>query len=80
VNAFTFTGQIDSKGRITVPSRIRNRLNLENGDEISLSISSAEIIIEEVESYQEALELIELLGSVKSFSYSNGVVEVIVDE
>ena len=80
MNAFTFTGQIDSKGRITVPSRIRNRLNLENGDEISLSISSAEIVIEEVDSYQEALELIELLDSVKSFSYSNGVVEVIVDE
>lgn len=75
--AFTWTGQLDSKGRITVPSRIRNKLDLCKGDEVTLSVTSTKVVIEEVGSYQEAVEFIRSLDSVKSFSYSDGVVEVI---
>ncbi len=80
MNAFTFSATLDSKGRITVPSRIRKRLNLGKGDEISLSLSSTQVVVEEVGSYREALEFINSLDSVKSFSYEDGVVEVTISD
>lgn len=80
VGAFTFSATIDSKGRITIPARIRNRLGLEEGDEVSLSLNASRVVVEQVNSYQEALELIEQLDNVQSFSYNEGIVEVVVDE
>jgi len=75
-----FSAQLDSKGRITIPSRIRNRLGLENGDEIALGLESRRVIREEVSSYRKALQFIRKFDSIQSFSFSEGVVEVILDE
>lgn len=76
----SFSGSIDSKGRVTIPARIRNRLGLEKGDQVSLTLNASNVIVEEVDSYREALELIQSLGDVESFSYSYGKVEVVLDE
>lgn len=81
--AFTkisFSGKIDSKGRITVPARIRNKLGLENGDKISLSLESGKIISKEFNSDKEVLEYLSSLENVKSFSFDRNVLEVVLDE
>ncbi|MFB6191404.1 MAG: hypothetical protein ABEJ64_03160 [Candidatus Nanohaloarchaea archaeon] len=70
---------MDSKGRITVPACLRNRLELEEGEDISLTLVDYEVIAEEVGSYREALEFIRSLDSVESFTYREGVVEVVLD-
>jgi len=83
VAAFTkisFSGKIDSKGRITVPARIRNKLGLENGDKISLSLESGKIISKDFTSEEEALEFLSSLENVKSFSFDGNVLEVVLDE
>ena len=82
MEAFTcrFSGQIDSKGRVTVPARIRKRLELEKGDQIVLQLDSSKVVQKEVGSYRKALSFIEQFESVFSFSFSDDVVEVVLDE
>lgn len=75
METFTFQTGIDSKGRITVPSSVRNKLGLQQGDQVTLSIGDSEVIRKEV-SRSEAIKLINSLDA-ESFSYSNGVLEVI---
>jgi len=82
VAAFTkisFSGKIDSKGRITVPSRIRNRLDLEKGDKVSLQLNSSKVVRKSFDSKVEALNYISTLSSVESFSFEDGVLEVVLD-
>lgn len=85
VGAFTasseisFQAKIDSKGRITVPAEIRERLSLEKGDSIPFKLAASRVIVEEVGSRDEALRFIESFDSVRSFSYEAGVVEVVLD-
>jgi AbrB family looped-hinge helix DNA binding protein len=74
-----FSGKIDSKGRITVPARIRDKLNLESGEKISLKIESRKVIQREFDSEQEALSFISGLEEVKSFSYNGKFLEVVLD-
>lgn len=74
------TGQLDSKGRVTVPARIRNKLGLEKGDKIFLRLESSNIIQREVEDYRQALRFVSQFESVSSFSFNEGVVEVALDE
>lgn len=74
-----FSAQLDSKGRITIPARIRNRLDLEKGDRISLRLESKKLVQEEVENYREALRFVNKFESVSSFSYTEGTVEVILN-
>lgn len=76
---FTFSGKLDSKGRITVPSRIRNRLQLEKGNRISLEIRSDRVVRKEVENEEEALQILSDFESVKSFQYSDGLLEVVLN-
>jgi len=75
-----FSGKIDSKGRITVPARIRNKLGLENGDQISLGLESGKVISKDFTSEEEALEFLSSLENVKSFSFDGNVLEVVLDE
>jgi len=76
---FTFSGKLDSKGRITVPSRIRNRLQLEKGNRISLEIRSDRVVRKEVENEEEALQILSDFGSVKCFQYSDDLLEVVLN-
>jgi hypothetical protein len=55
-------------------------LNLSKNEEISLSIQSRKVVREEVGSKQKALEILSETDSVKSFSYSEGVLEAVVNE
>lgn len=75
-----FSGRIDSKGRLTVPASIRNRLNIEDGDEISIRLESRKIIREEFGSNSEALNFVKGLDNVKNFSFDGEVLEVVLDE
>jgi AbrB family looped-hinge helix DNA binding protein len=75
-----FSVRLDSKGRITVPSKVRDRFSLEAGDKVSLCVSSPQVLVREVGGRREAIEVVESLDSVKSFSYYSGILEVILDE
>jgi AbrB family looped-hinge helix DNA binding protein len=75
-----FSACLDSKGRITVPSQVRDRYSLEAGDRVSLCVSSPQALVREVGGRREAIKVVESLGSVKSFSYRSGILEVILDE
>lgn len=80
--AFTsveFSGRIDSKGRITIPSRIRDKLGLNSGDQVKLSVSSAEVVRKRFSSENEALSFLTGLENVESFSFDGEVLEVIID-
>jgi AbrB family looped-hinge helix DNA binding protein len=86
VNVFTeglpevsFSASLDSKGRITVPARIRNKLDLEKGDEISLILDSDNLIRKSFSSKSKALEYISSLEDVKSFSFDGEVLEAVLD-
>ncbi|MFB6116376.1 MAG: AbrB/MazE/SpoVT family DNA-binding domain-containing protein [Candidatus Nanosalina sp.] len=74
-----FSARIDSKGRVTVPARIRNRLDLEKGDELRLSLESCKVLRKEFSSKAEALEFLSGLEDVKEFSFSSGVLEVVLN-
>lgn len=74
-----FNGTLDSKGRVTVPARIRNRLQLKKGDEVSLKIRSQRTIRKEFSSKRDALNFLSGLDGVKSFSFNGKVLEVIID-
>lgn len=73
-----FSAAVDSKGRVTIPARIRDRLSIQPGDEIYLGLSPSTLIVEEVGSREEALRFIESFDSLRSFSYEAGVVEVLL--
>jgi AbrB family looped-hinge helix DNA binding protein len=75
-----FSARLDSKGRITVPSQVRDRFSLEAGDRVSLCVSSPKVLVREVGGRREAIEVVESLDSVKSFSYCSGILEVALDE
>lgn len=75
-----FSGSIDSKGRVTVPSRIRNRLGLETGDRIEVSVRNCRIRKKTASSFEEAKAFIEQFSSVESFSFDGENVEVVLRE
>lgn len=81
--AFTnvsFSGKTDSKGRITIPSRIRDKLGLGSGDRVNLSLESSEVIRKEFDSQNDALEYLSGLENVESFNFDGEVLEVILNE
>lgn len=81
--AFTqvcFSGKIDSKGRITIPSRIRKKLGLEAGDELEVSVRNCEVKSRKVSGFEEAKAFVEQFSAVESFSFDGEVVEVVLRE
>jgi AbrB family looped-hinge helix DNA binding protein len=78
VAAFTYTGQLDSKGRVTVPSRIRKKLGLEAGDELRISVENAEVRSKKASSFEEAKAFVESFSDVESFSFDGEQVEVVL--
>ncbi|MFB6203159.1 MAG: AbrB/MazE/SpoVT family DNA-binding domain-containing protein [Candidatus Nanohaloarchaea archaeon] len=78
MDAFTFTGQVDSKGRVTVPAEIRDRLGIERGDEVRLELSGTTVLRREVDR-REAVEIVDSLDA-EEFTYSRGVLEVVLNE
>jgi AbrB family looped-hinge helix DNA binding protein len=87
VNVFTeglpevsFSASLDSKGRITVPARIRNRLGIDKGDEIVINLKSKNVVKRQFETKDEALEFLSELGEVESFSFDGDTLEAILDE
>jgi len=75
---FTCSCRLDSKGRVTLPCRIRQKLGLEAGDELEISVRGSKIKRKEVSSFDEAKAFIEDFSEVKSFSFDGEVVEVVV--
>lgn len=75
-----FSGRIDSKGRITVPSNVRGKLGLEKGDRVRLALQSGTVIRKEFSSKKEALEFLKGVEEVKSFSFDGEFLEVFVCE
>ena len=76
--SINFSGKLDSKGRITVPSRIRDRLGLERGDEIDISVRNCQVKKRKVSSFEEAKAFIEDFSGVESFSFDGEMVEVVL--
>jgi AbrB family looped-hinge helix DNA binding protein len=77
---FTCSAQLDSKGRITVPSRIRNNLGLETGDSIKITVEKVEVRSKQVSGFEEANNFIDSFSSVESFSFDGKTVEVVLSE
>lgn len=75
----TFSGTLDSRGRITVPARIRNRLGLGDGDTLSLQLNSRDVVRKEFSDEQEAIRFVSSLEDVKSFSFDGQMLEVIIN-
>ena len=76
----TCSGRLDSKGRITVPSRIRDGLGLEKGDEVSLTLSAVRTVRKDFSSKKKALKFLSQLEGVKSFSFNGESLEVMIRE
>lgn len=81
MEAFTpvkFSAKLDSKGRVTIPSRVRKKLGLEAGDSLRISVENAEVRREKASSFEEAKAFVEGFSSVESFSFDGEVVEVVL--
>ena len=74
------TARLDDKGRVTIPSEVRNRLNLDQGDQVRLQIETGTVILKDFSSKEKALEYLSEKSEIKSFSFENGVLEVILDD
>lgn len=75
-----FSAELDSKGRVTIPAEIRKRLGLEPGDRVSLELESGRVLRKEFSSKSEALQYLEELENVRSFSFSSGTLEVVLGD
>jgi AbrB family looped-hinge helix DNA binding protein len=73
-----FSAELDSKGRVTVPAEIRDRLGLEPGDSVSLELKSGRVLRKSFSSKSEALRYLEELENVMSFSFSGNELEVVL--
>lgn len=56
MNASTDDRQLDSKGRITIPKSIRERLNLTAGDHVDIAVEDDAVIIRSQISREEFVE------------------------
>ncbi len=75
----SFSAKIDSRGRITIPARIRNGFGLEEGDEVTLKLSESDRIRKKIDSRSEALKFISGIDrEVESFSYNGEFLEVVL--
>lgn len=77
---FTFVASLDSKGRLTVPSEVRKKYDLERGDTFRISLESIEVEEVEVAGVEEAQEVLQELEDVEWFFYRDGVLEVVLDD
>lgn len=75
-----FSGKLDSKGRITIPARIRNKLSIEDGDQMLLGVESTTVVQKEFESEKDALEFLSGLEGIEQFGFSSGILEVVLNE
>ena len=75
----TFSATVDSKGRITVPSTVRDSNNIEPGDNVTLSLPEVKVKEFEVSGRNEALQILEELENVQEFSYSGNKLKVVID-
>lgn len=75
-----FSAQLDSKGRITIPARIRKRLNLQKGDQVPLALNGNRVVRKEFSDKEEVLEFISKLREVESFNFDGEVLEVVLSE
>jgi AbrB family looped-hinge helix DNA binding protein len=75
-----FSATLDSKGRVTVPSEVRDRIGLEPGDKISLSLDSTRVLSKSFSSKEEAMEFPAGIEEVESFSFSSGMLEVVLSD
>jgi hypothetical protein len=53
---------------------------LDKGDRISLQLESRKLVHKQVESYEEAIQFVDRFESVRSFSFSEGAVEVVLND
>ena len=75
----TFSATLDSKGRLTVPARLRSSLGLEAGNEVKLVLANVSIKRYQANNLQEALEIISQLDNVQEFSFADGQLKVVRD-
>lgn len=78
--AFTWTSKIDSKGRVTIPARIRNKLNINEGDKLKLSLEDAKVIENEFDSSEEALDFLSSLDDIESYSFDGETLKVVIKD
>ncbi|MFB6294332.1 MAG: AbrB/MazE/SpoVT family DNA-binding domain-containing protein [Candidatus Nanohaloarchaea archaeon] len=77
MDTFTFLAALDSKGRLTVPAKLRDRYGLAKGDTFRVSIDSVEVERIAVDGPEEARQVLDEFDDIESFSYRDGVLEVV---
>ena len=83
MNVFTraeFSANLDSRGRVTVPSRYREQFNLGKGDRVKLIFSRVRKVSRKVENTGEAQRFVSSFQNVESFSFNGETVEVLIRE
>ncbi len=79
--ATSFSGKIDSRGRITIPAGIRDGLGLDEGDKVTLQVADSERLTKKVKSRSQALDFLSKIErDVESFSYDGEILEVVLSE
>lgn len=79
MGAFTVDASLDAKGRVVIPAAARDRLDLAQGDTVRVTVRAARVDRFPVAGRQEAVERIAALDDVRSFTYRDGVLEVVRD-
>ncbi len=79
--ATSFSGKIDSRGRITIPAGIRKSLGLREGDELTLEISDSRKIRKSFDSRTEMLNFLsQIEEEIERFNYDGEILEVVLSE
>ena len=79
--ATSFSGKIDSRGRITIPAGIRNSLGLVEGDKVDLEISDSRKIRKSFDNRTDALNFLSQIDEeIERFSYDGEILEVVLSE
>jgi AbrB family looped-hinge helix DNA binding protein len=79
VDALEFSASMDSRGRVTIPADLREKLKLDSNEKVDISIKSPDTYRKEVESFSEAKRILSCFEDVESFSFEEGVLEVVFE-
>ncbi|MFB6294896.1 MAG: hypothetical protein ABEI97_04000 [Candidatus Nanohaloarchaea archaeon] len=74
---FTFVASLDSKGRLTVPAAIRKNYALEDNDTFRVTLQSITVEEVDIDDAESAMDRLQEFDDVISFSYRDGVLEVV---
>lgn len=77
---FTWLGRLDSKGRVTFPSNLRDKADLNSKDFVLLSAKRVRRRFFKADDLEAALSVLKELDNIESFKYQRNELEVVFSE